>query len=636
MALRNLQVTSERLERMGRALSHRGPDNFSTVVVGNVGVAHNRLSILDLSAAGNQPFTDGRYVLAYNGEIYNYRELGADLKQKGHTFTGTSDTEVLFHYLRHYGVSDTLRAIRGMFAFSYYDRETGSLYLCRDRYGIKPLFWTYNSQGLFWGSEVKAIAAAIEIKPDPIRTLVAISGSGDQSNDYTVFKNVHHVPPGSYLTCLRDSEPTIQRYYSPLQDIDEAYYRELDGMSDAEILRTFGELMRKSVGRMLMSDVPVGVFASGGIDSSLIAAIAHSHNANISLFTSNVVGQYSELNDSRLLADTLRLPLFVSEFQPQSMLEDLALVTYHYECPLVKFTNSIPMARVAELARKQGVKPVLTGEGSDELFLGYPGILYQRYGRLLQLPVRMLDRIYEHIPLVKKYVQKTHSANINDFIAGLATGFERRLIAERGGYDAFQFLPEKAIPLHYKSVEMLTEHLVALLHRNDRVGMSHSIESRFPFLDEELVRFALNLPLRWKIRRVARIHNIKHPFWQDKAVVRVLAEELLPPKLCRKPKWGFVMYGFKYLRVDAEYFKGGYIADLLGLTGPVLEYMAETQDRYSVAKLVGVDVFGRIFDRGESLEDVTDRLLRYLKIDTQQGETNGQNHRLPNQVKSTR
>lgn len=614
MALKTLQATEVALKRMGQALTHRGPDHFSTLVLGNVGFAHNRLSILDLSPAGNQPFTDGRYVLTYNGEIYNYQQLKTDLKQKGHTFSGTSDTELLFHYLGQYGVPETLRAIRGMFAFSYYDRQTQSLFLCRDRYGIKPLHWTHNAKGLFWGSEIKAIAAATEVKPDPIRTLVALSGSGDQSSSYTVFRDVFHIPPGSYLTYTPDQPPGITRYYSPLDDIQEGYFQELDGMDDDKILQVFEELLRKSVQRMLMSDVPVGVFVSGGIDSSLIAALAREFNKDLALFTSDVVGAYSELESSQALAESLGSPLLVSHFKPEEFLLDLVRATYHYECPLVKFTNAIPMARVAELAKGHGVKPVLTGEGSDELFLGYPGLIYSRYKRVLDWPVNVIQGIYRLLPGIKKFVEKADTANINTFMASLVMGFERQYLAERGGHDAFHFLPKKLIPLHYKSVEMFDEHLIALLHRNDRMGMQYSIESRFPFLDEDLVKFGLNLPLRWKIRPTARVHNIKHPFWMDKAIVRTVASKYLPRKLAQKSKWGFGMYGFNFIQVNPAYFKDGYIADMLGLSGSVLKYIVDTQDHYAVAKLVGVDVFGRIFDRGERLEDITKHVLKYVAM----------------------
>lgn len=614
MALKARQPLTAELEAMGETQRHRGPDNFSMSIHGHFGFAHNRLSILDLSPAGNQPFEDSRHVLTFNGEIYNYSELKPELIAKGCRFKGSSDTEVLFHSLRLFGVQETLKRIRGMFAFSWFDIETRELALCRDRCGIKPLFWTETPQGLYWSSEAKALAVAAGAKPDLLRTLVAVSGSGDQSNIYTIFKGVFHVPPGGWLELRPGGRPTLRQYYSPIHDVSADYYNELDRMPEAALLDTFDKLFRTSVQRMLMSDVPLGVFASGGLDSSLIAAVANQFQKNITLFTSNVVGQYSEIEYSRMLAKSLGCELHVSEFQPEQMLEDLARVTYHYECPLVKFTNAIPMARVAELARKNGVKPVLTGEGSDELFLGYPGIAYKRYLKLLELPIQAIRGLYGLVPGLRRVVERRSGPGINDFIAGVAMGFERQFIADTGGEEAYSFLPKAAVPDHYKSIQMLTEHLVALLHRNDRVGMQHSIESRFPFLDEDLIRFGVNLPIRWKIRKTLRMHDRKHPFEMDKAIVRRVAERYLPESLNKKPKWGFGIYGFNYMQLGEKYFNGGYIAESLGLSDKVLEYMVRTQDSYSVNKLVGVDVFGRLFDRGESIDAVTEQLKRHCKI----------------------
>ena len=604
------------LEKMGNRLSHRGPDNFAFLVLGKVGMAHNRLSIIDVSAAGNQPFHyDDRYLI-YNGEIYNHQELRKDLAARGCKFVGASDTEVLFWYLVYYGVPETLRKIKGMYAFAYYNQENEALYLCRDRYGIKPLFWTYNSRGLFWASEIKALTAVAGVVLDPIRSLFSVTGSGDQSNRYTVFQNVQHVPPGHYLEVKGGGLPVDHEYYSVLHDIDDVYHRELSEMPSNQVLDLFLHLLEKSVQGMLMSDVPLGIFVSGGIDSSLIAALACRHQTDIMLFTSDVVGEFSELPSSQFLSETLHTPLFVSRFGPEQILEDIAGVTYHYEAPVVKFVNAIPMARVAELARQQGVKPVLTGEGSDELFLGYPALHYASYQKILELPAQAIKRFYRLFPILRSYVEKSEGLNINIFIASLVMGFERDYLKNRGGLQTLDFLQQNDKEIHYKSIQMMREHLVALLHRNDRMGMQYSIESRFPFLDEELVRFGLNLPLKWKRRVVTRVINYKHPFLMDKAVVRLAAERLLPRQFTDKPKWGFGIYGFNHMKVDLGYFRRGYLADLLGLDDAVLEYLVTTQDRFLVAKLVSLEVFGRIFGRGEIPETVTEHNLKYLRMET--------------------
>ena len=172
----------DRLISMGHTLAHRGPDHFSFLIRDNAGFSHNRLSIIDVSEAGNQPFYNDRYVLCYNGEIYNYLELKQELVRDGVIFQSQSDTEVLFHYLINRGVKETLRSIKGMFAFTFYDIGEKTVYLCRDRLGIKPLNWILRSDGLYWASEVKAMASIIPISPDPIKTLISMAGAGEMSD----------------------------------------------------------------------------------------------------------------------------------------------------------------------------------------------------------------------------------------------------------------------------------------------------------------------------------------------------------------------------------------------------------------------------------------------------------------------
>ena len=193
------RVDDARLTQMGATVEHRGPDNFGSYVRENYGVAQTRLSILDLSDAGNQPFFDDRYSLVYNGEIYNFVDLGEQLLAQGVRFEGTSDTEVLFHHLIKFGVDATLRVLQGMFAFSFFDSREHTLYLCRDRLGIKPLSYTSHDGDLFWASEVKALASACPVEIDPVRLLLSTNLQFDGRNDHTAFHNVDNVPPGSYL-----------------------------------------------------------------------------------------------------------------------------------------------------------------------------------------------------------------------------------------------------------------------------------------------------------------------------------------------------------------------------------------------------------------------------------------------------
>ncbi len=617
MLLTSSEPEEAKLRGMGERLYHRGPDNFAIYRDARIALAHNRLSILDLSSKGNQPFCDDRYILIYNGEIYNYLEIKTELTKKGVRFEGTSDTEVLFALLVREGIERALHAVRGMFAFCFYDRYTGDVFLCRDRLGIKPLFWSHNQEGLFWASEVKALMAVLEIEPDPIQTLYAITGVADKLNQKTVFKDVYHVPPGHYLHYKQGPDggrPEVIEYFNLLEWVDESYYSQLELMSLQDAADHFSSLLDRSVQQMLMSDVPMGVFVSGGIDSGLIAWHGAQHDDGIELFTANILGQLSEYPDARLLSQTLSRPLHDVRFQPEMMISLWADVTYHYEAPVVTHTNAIPFSQVAGLAAQHGVKPVLTGEGADELFYGYPKLLTRRFDRLLKTPLNLLKSAYGFIPGLGAYVFPEAGPTILGFMETLVQNFERQMYREEG-HKAYHFLKPAQAAYQYLTIQMLKEGLVALLYRNDRMGMMAGIESRFPFLDEEILRFAINLPAKFKTGRSTRFHNYKHPFLIDKAIVRKAAEKRLPAKLVYKKKDGFPMYGHQYVRVKPGYFRCGYAADILSLSSAAEDHMIRSQNPYFVAKLVSVDVFGRIFAWKESPDAVSEQLQKWVEIE---------------------
>ena len=600
---------------MGHTLAHRGPDNFGLFREGNFGCAHNRLSILDLSEAGNQPFSDDRYVLAYNGEIYNWKEMRTELEAEGVAFRSTSDTEALFYYLARFGTARTLRKARGMFAFSWYDRHQEVLHLCRDRFAIKPLYWTFVDGALYWSSEVKALAAVVQLELDPVLTIFSAASIGDHSLRTTLFRGVEHVPPASYLVGSPGQRPAAAlSYYDIAEDVEESTFRELESMKRASIRALFSELLDRSVEGMLMSDAPIGAFVSGGIDSSLIAALAAQKLGEISLFTSNVVGAFSEVEDARKLAEGIGCRLFEQRFTPELFLQHWVSATVHQETPIVSHTNAVPFSLVAQLARDTGVKAVLTGEGSDELFLGYPRLLTERFRRLAAAPVNLLKSVYSLLPGLREYLFPQPSESIDGFLGVLAQRFERQRLREEGRR-SYDFLPARQAQQQYLTIQMMREGLVGLLHRNDRMGMASSIEARFPFLDEEVVRFAINLPVKWKIGRSHRFHNYKHPFLIDKAVVRDTARGRLPRSLIDKKKDGFPMYGHRFVRVEPQFFSQGYLARSVGLDEAVAKHLVLNEDSYFVAKLVSVDIFGRLFEGRESVDDITARLLRHVHLD---------------------
>lgn len=619
------QVEVCTLQRMGAATVHRGPDHFGWFIHQNVGFAHNRLSIVDLSPAGNQPFRNGRYALAFNGEIYNHQNLRRTLRERNIEPKGSSDTSTLFEYLVHFGVERTLNDVRGMFAFSFGDTQTGDVYLCRDRFGIKPLLWKFDGRKLYWASEIKAIMAVTPCSINVTRTLFAAAAGTENSVYLTPFQNVFNVRPGHYLHCRPGIEPASKEYFNIANEVDESLYREMDRLSQDEVVERFDQVLTGSVKSLLMGDAPMGCFVSGGIDSSLIATLALEHNLGqdkaLSLFTANVLGRYSEFADAQLLSSSLKQPLYDVPFQPSMLLEGWARATWHSEIPIVAHVNSIPFSYVACLARQHGVKAVLTGEGADELFLGYPKLLARRWKRWAALPVKALIGVYGVVPKLKSYLFPNAGQSIETFLWRVVRQFEREFIdADAAG--TYPFLDKGSAEEHYLTVQMFRSSLHSLLHRNDRMGMLGSIESRFPFLDEEVVRFALNLPIRFKIGRNWRLGNVKHPFAVDKWIVRETARRRLPAKLVEKPKLGFPLYGHQHLRLQKGFFRHGFLDQTLGMTGEMEEYLLSACDPYYVGKLVSIEVFGRLFGLGASQDSVTSLLREYVRLNVPAAESN--------------
>ncbi len=599
---------------MGLLMTHRGPDNFGLAKRDRIAMAHNRLSLLDLSEAANQPFEKDGYLLAYNGEIYNFKQIRERLEREhGVEFRTTSDTEVLLYSLIYDGIDECLKQINGMFAFAFYDGDRDRLYLARDRMGIKPLYYCQKNGAIYWASEIKSIAKTLGLVPDPIRTLHSANNTAEKSVEHTLFKGLFSVNPGCYLTVDADGEPRKVTYYDVVEDFDPLLYRELNGQSSEKVVSRFDKLFNESVERMLIADAPLGAFVSGGIDSSLISAVAAECNADIKLFTANIIGKYSEFSDVEILSKHLGKQVFDYRFEPEMMLRDWVDVTYYYDCPIVIHVNSIPFSNVARLARDSGVKAVLTGEGADELFLGYPRLLTKRYESLASFPVRAAKSLYGISPKLKEVLFPENAGNPLSFINKLVQGFELQEMEERAE-ERLGFLDPKDRREQLLTLKMIREHLVTLLHRNDRMGMMSSIEARFPFLDEPIVKFAINLPTKFKIGRSGRFHNYKHPFLVDKWIVRKTAEKYLPKELFNKRKNGFPMFGHKFVKIKDGFFENGWVADSLGLKRNAQEFFIKTQDPYFVAKLASVDIFGRLFSLGQSLEEVKSHVLENAEI----------------------
>jgi asparagine synthase (glutamine-hydrolysing) len=606
-------ITEKLLEGFAQTIIHRGPDHTGFYRDEHVGFIHNRLSLLDLSTNGHQPFVDDDHVLLFNGEIYNHQKLRISMLA-GQSFRSTSDTETLFYLLKKYGVEQTSRAIHGMFAFCWYDRKGLDLYLVRDRLGIKPLFYHTGNNQFVFASELKVITAHMHPSLSVSRTMSAALGELEYSRLHTAFDNLHQLEPGAILHVnAKEGSANFTHYFKLTDLVDRGYYNELHRMDEKALLSTFDKLFNDSVESMLMSDVGMGAFVSGGIDSSLIASVA-SKNQRIDMFTANIVGKYSELPFSKMLSEHIRQPLHVYDFEPDKLIEDLVRTTWYYESPIVVHSNAIPFQGVARLARETGIKAVLTGEGSDELFLGYPRLLTRKWDSLIKLPYSLTTALYKRIPGLTRYLN-LNQTNYNRDLLYMPFGFERQSMMA-SYHDAFGFVQDAEMRAdHILSIEMLGRGLHALLWRNDRMGMMHSIESRFPFLDEEVLKFAINAPISIKMGRTHRFHNYKHPFMIDKYIVRKHAEKYLPDSLNYREKKGFPLYGLLHMKVKKGFFRDGFLQEMLGLGQAGSIALERDTDRYLLAKLACVEVWGRLFVRNEPLDKVSASAMEYLKID---------------------
>lgn len=524
-------INQETVRAMGETIHHRGPDHTGYYFDPHAGFVHNRLSLVDISSNGNQPFVDDRHVLLFNGEIYNHAQL-RERHLGDISFISTSDTETLFHLLSRFGVRRTAEMIHGMFAFAWYDRQRSEISLVRDRIGIKPLFYMLRSGQLVFGSEQKALSCHFDLQADRLLVMSSTLGEIEYNRTHTPFTDLHQLEPGGILHFGADGALSTERYFRITDLVDKHFHGELDAMPYDSVEKEFERLLCRSVDSMMMSDVGMGSFISGGLDSSLITAIA-ARSQPITLYTANVVGRFSELDACRTVASHIGQTLHVYDYETGYFIRDLVRTTWHYESPITVHGSALPFNGVAGLARRTGTKAVITGEGSDELFLGYPRLLTRKFDRLLRLPYTIFDGLYAKVPGLTKYLNLKKHNYSNDLLYMPFIGDRKGDAIEYE--EAYSFIADrKRASDQALTLEMLGRGLHSLLWRNDRVGMMHSIESRFPFLDEDLLRFAANLPVRMKIGVTGSLHNVKHPFRMDKKVVRTWQRSTYPG---RSPAW---------------------------------------------------------------------------------------------------
>lgn len=609
------------LTESAHLLQHRGPDSSGIYADDGIGLVHTRLSLLDLTPRSNQPFWDqqGRYCLVYNGEIYNFKELRTELEQKGVQFRTTSDTEVILELLISCGVGATLPRLEGMFAFALYDKVTKTLILARDRFGIKPLVIYEDDDRFIFSSEVQAMRPWVEFQPDLFSISAFLHGFHGPTKDYSFFRNIKLLPPGIVLKLRRGGTPEYDRFFALQEFWDATQAEELQCLKPKQIVDWVDKALQKSVKQQLFADAPVGALCSGGVDSSLIMAMAAKYHNNLAIFHANVAGPNSEYEAASALAKHLKLDLKAVEVRDHDILDQLPMVTAHYAHPITHMPHSIPLAMVSQLVRENGVKAVLSGEGSDECFLGY---------RWLAPNIRHWRRYLKHSVggLLRPIRRRLHVRNAqtwrnpeiftpvsNAFVTGLQTRFEVDVELESIRDQLMGANGDKALNGHVKSLELLHYNLRSLLNRNDLMGMAASVESRFPFLDSQLVQLAVNIPYHYKIRFSPTSFDRNHYFYQDKWVIRQTAERYLPKALSHRPKWPFRVDAFQRMQVPSSFFEQASVIDFFGLSSKALQHFNDKAPRDLKLKLMHLDVWIDLFLNHRSQSEIATKLRAHIR-----------------------
>jgi asparagine synthase (glutamine-hydrolysing) len=513
--LRERPVRDGDVRAMIESIRHRGPDDDGVWTTRNVGLANARLAILDLTEAGHQPMVGdgGRCVLAYNGELYNFRELASQLESAGHRFRSRSDTEVVLRAYEEWG-HQCVERFNGMFAFAIWDAQRQELFIARDRFGIKPLYYARVSDRLLFASEIKALLAAglrVSVSPEALNEYFTFQ---NVYSDLTLFDGVRMLPAGHTLT-VSTERMRVDRYWDLEFEPDES-------VSEEEWIEQIRAAFEAAVTRQIVSDVPVGSYLSGGMDSASIAAVAGRSIPRLMTFTggfdlSSVEGielVFDERADAELAADAFRTEHYEMVMHAGDMAWVLPELVWHLEDPRIGMCYQNHY--IARLASKF-VKVVLAGTGGDELFAGYPW----RYSLIEDAGGDFEQRYYDY------WTRLVPDADKSSF-------FEPSVWSQLGAHaprDVFRAMLEPvdgqdpvAKALYFEAKTFLHGLLVV----EDKVSMAHSLEARVPFLDNELVDIARRIPSR-----------LKHSDAGGKRLLRRAMEGLLPPELLAKKKQGF-------------------------------------------------------------------------------------------------
>jgi asparagine synthase (glutamine-hydrolysing) len=552
-------------EAMAKSIAYRGPDDQGIWTDGECETAlvHRRLSIIDLSAAGHQPMlsADGRYVISYNGEVYSFQPIAAELAARGHKFRGHSDTEVILESFAVNGIEATLKRMIGMFAIALWDRRDRTLTLMRDRLGIKPLYWAKFGNTFLFGSELKALRAHPGWTPRIDQSAVAAF----MRHNYipaprTVYESVHKLEPGTVLTLPWRGEPNISRFWDARSVARDGSHNPVEG-SDAELTEQLESLLKDAVGRRMIADVPLGAFLSGGVDSSTVVALMQAaKSGTVKSFSIGFdIEGYNEAPHAAAVARHLQTDHTELTVTSKEALDVIPRLADFYDEPFAD-SSQIPTYLVSAMTRKH-VTVALSGDGGDELFAGYNRYqLTQRFWRSLSLMPRAVrkgaaaaltavrpDRWTQLLSALPPRLRPPQAGDkVHKAAAVLrldsADAVYRRLVSH---WEPSEIMPQAAEPRSILDDATVAKDFPDLLERMqfldlvtylpddiltkvDRASMAVALEARVPLIDHRVVEFAWRLPENVKVRNGT-----------SKWLLRQVLYRHVPPELIERPKMGF-------------------------------------------------------------------------------------------------
>jgi asparagine synthase (glutamine-hydrolysing) len=606
-----------RVERMGEVMHYRGPDDQGTRQGPGYAFSHRRLSIIDLEG-GHQPMSnsEGDIWLVYNGEVYNHDELRHELEEKGHRFRTRCDTEAIIHLYEEEGI-DCVKRINGMFAFALFDERQRRLLMARDRAGIKPLYYSFEDGTLAFASEAKALVqTAQRLLAAEERSIVDFFALSLVQEGRTAFKGIRELRPAHVLVWSLDGRPLTERYWSPS-------YRRKTEMAGAELEEVLSALLEDAVRRHLVSDVPVGTYLSGGLDSSLVSAIAEGYLDSLDTFSAGFSGNETvdERRYAREAAAMIGSTHHEVEVGPEDFFTNLRRIVWHMDEPTLS-PGVYPYYFLCGLV-SETVKVVLGGQGSDELFGGY-----NRYR--MALLERKMDSAFSRMRLpsliagAREYRRRYGSGSLKNALLRLGAGDPRRIyevvsgfhprrlprlfsegfrkrIAEYEPLDAFMRSLEGCDSDDLIDLMLYNDYhnmLASILRTEDRMSMAHSIESRVPILDYRLVELAASIPPSAKVSGD-----------DPKRILKRVARGRVPQRIIERRKQGFSAPVDSWfagpLGAEVEefllgeracsrgYFDADYVARLFK------RFRSGGRDTWRIWSLVTFEMWCRVFIDGE-------------------------------------